>query len=160
MQDNRYGFEIYYFHDNTFSILYGTNRAKTLDEISSNKLDWPSLQNKLSQITTRNGMPSDLLIMHMGRYNLPVIPPETIQMITDYCTSLGQRPTTHDKISVKCICLDRTGRIITPGDSRLIVTVEQTVTPRDPLSSFMQLTTIVDHFKKTGVFNQLDQALH
>lgn len=150
MQDNGLGFEIYSFPNGNFSIFPGTNRAKTLQEIIFNPIDWPTLQHELANIVTQDGYYTGITIMNMTPYNYPLVSEYTIQAIQDYCRSLGNRPTRHTEHRQERQLFDiKTGKIILPDvDTSLHVEVERTVVPKDPLSCLFRLVHGTQQLKR------------
>lgn len=140
------GFEIYYLSENKYSILGGTNRGKTVEEINENICTFEGLQKKLESIITHDGHPSYITIMHMGPYNLPNMKQEDINAIIDYGKSLGQRSTKYSPSYGKYMVFDpTTGKIADPvTNTELRIQVENTIVPKDPLSHLMRLMNIVD----------------
>jgi hypothetical protein len=145
MQDNGYGYELYYVNEK-FSLLGGTNRAKTQEEIASELLDMNELKEKIKSIITHNGMPSNILLIHMSRYNLKNMSKDVGTEIHKYCHDLGQRPTVKDASfgQYKVYNIETDTFYSPDADTSLNVNIESTVTPRDPLSSLKSLMSFMD----------------
>ena len=152
MEDNGYGFEIYYLGENKYSILGGTNRGKTFEEIRKDQYSMQEILDILTTIVTLDGLPTNIIIINMGYYNLENMSNDDITKITDHCKSLGQRPTKHGPSygQYKAFNVD-TKKFHVPGENTgLIVRVEQHVTPKDPMSNLKNLIkTAVQVYKST-----------
>jgi hypothetical protein len=140
-----YGFEIYYLFDNKYSILDGTNRAKTIEEITKTECSMNILQEKLASIVTRDGLPSRIAIKNMDRYNLPNMNSDNLDMIINYCKSLGQRPTEYSSNCDQYKTYNmETGQFYVPNtNTELYIQIENIVTPSNPFSSFDRLVSAV-----------------